>query len=144
MFNKILNFFQPTHKSPVNAKHSVLVVEDTDVDRSLIEKTLAREGYQVLIAKNGVEGLEIAKTQKPNAIVLDCEMPLMGGIEMCQRLRADKNLKNIPVIFLTSIDTPKNVVECFEAEATNFLTKPINSRTLIQEVKNVLKENIIP
>jgi len=118
---------------------TVLVVEDSQVDQRLVVATLERAGYKALLAENGQAGVDMAKAQKPDLILMDCEMPVMGGVAACEVLKEDEQTKNIPVIFLTSLDTPKNVVDCFEKDAENFLTKPVNPSLLLKEIEGSLK-----
>ena len=126
----------------INPKEStlklILIVEDSEVDRRIIEQTVQRAGYQSVLAENGKKGLEMVKKERPDLIILDCEMPVMGGKEMCESLKNDLKTQNIPIIFLTSIDTPDNIVECFELEAQNFLRKPLQPRVLISHIKTIL------
>jgi len=140
MFKKMQNFFyrQP---DPKNGKWSILVVEDNHVDQKLIADALQRGGFKIFIAANGQEGLALAKTTKPDLIILDCDMPVMNGLEMCRKLREDDSLEHTPVIFLTSNDTPKNIIDCFELDAENYLTKPISAKTLVSQVQASLKEH---
>lgn len=124
-----------------NSPRTILVVEDTETDRLLIQKTMEHEGYHVITAHNGKEGLEKAVTSRPDLILLDCLMPAMDGLTMAAKLRESDVTMDIPIIFLTSLDTPKNVVECFEVDAENFLTKPVNPKVLIDQVILSLKEH---
>lgn len=117
----------------------VLVVDDSAVDRKIVEKTISRLGCRVITANHGGEGLEQIRLQKPDLIVLDCDMPVISGWEMCQTVRSDEKTKDIPVLFLTSNTTPKNILECFELDAENFLSKPVNSQILSNNVLTILK-----
>ena len=137
-FRKILN----KRKMVTNSHKTILVVEDNEVDRALIQKTLEKEGYVVFVAENGAVGLKKAKEQKPDLILLDCEMPIMDGQETCRRIKEDIDLKNTPVLFLTGLNTPKNVVECFDLDAENFLAKPVNPSMLAAQIKTILAETI--
>jgi sigma-B regulation protein RsbU (phosphoserine phosphatase) len=116
----------------------VLVIDDNDVDRKLVEKTVARLGCGVRNAKDGREGLDIILARKPDLVILDCDMPVMSGWEMCQQMRQLNDIKDIPVIFLTSMNTPKNILECFELDAENFLSKPVNAQVLVNNVRTIL------
>ncbi len=118
----------------------ILVVDDNEIDRKIIVSTLNKRGFETITANNGQEGLEMVKAQRPSLIVLDCEMPVMNGPDMCQHLKDDETTQNIPILFLTSIDTPKNVVECFQLDAENFLSKPIKPQVLTAQIDLILKE----
>ena len=116
----------------------ILVVEDNDIDRKIVVSTLTKAGYSVNTASNGEEGYKKVTTDPPELIVLDCEMPEMGGVEMCERIKEIDQLKDIPVIFLTSLDTPNNVLDCFEVDAENFLSKPVKPKVLLKEIAKSL------
>ncbi len=136
--NKIFN----KKKQPLSLRKTILVVEDNEVDRTIIQKTLEKEGYSVFWAENGAVRLKKAKEQKPDLILLDCEMPIMDGQETCRRIKEDADLKNIPVLFLTGLNTPKNVVECFDLDAENFLAKPVNPSMLITQINTILVDTV--
>ncbi|MBU0469127.1 MAG: response regulator [Candidatus Omnitrophica bacterium] len=118
-------------------RKTILTVEDNDVDIRLIKSILEKK-YNVITAENGEVGLEMIRKHKPDLVVLDCEMPVMTGNEMCKIMKNDNDLKEIPVLFLTSINTPKNIIECFELDAENHLSKPINSNVLLGQVDAIL------
>ena len=138
MFSFLKNLFGK--KAVVQSDACILVVDDSEIDRKIIETTLHKRGFQTLAAENGARGLEIAKARHPSLIVLDCEMPVMNGTQMCERLKEDRSTQDIPVLFLTSLDTPKNVVECFQMDAENFLSKPVNPTVLIKQIDLILHE----
>lgn len=139
MFNFLKNLFG-TKKRSSGQSACILVVDDNEVDRKIIESILSKRGYTTLVAENGQRGLEMAKARHPSLIVLDCEMPVMNGTEMCEHLKEDQTTQDIPVLFLTSSDTPKNIVECFQTDAENFLTKPVNPGVLMNQIDLILKE----
>jgi CheY-like chemotaxis protein len=120
---------------------TILVVDDNDVDRKIISRIVEKMGIRAVTAINGQEGLQKALQEAPDMIILDCEMPVMNGQEMCKRLQDDHKTENIPVLFLTSINTPKNIIDCFEVDAANFLSKPVNSKILSNQIAIILEEN---
>jgi CheY-like chemotaxis protein len=117
----------------------MVVVDDSEVDLRLAVATLERDGYSVVTAGNGREGLEKIKAVRPAAVVLDCEMPIMGGVELCRRLKSDEKLRGIPVIFVTSVDTPRNIVDCFDLKADMYLDKPLDANALLGAVGSALR-----
>lgn len=139
MFDKLRQLLSG-HHTKIKNQRSVLIVEDSDVDLKLIKRAVKRCGYRVLVGRNGKEGLNLARDEKPDLILLDCDMPEMTGIEMCQQLRKDTGINQTPVIFLTSDDTPANTINCFELDAENYLNKPINPRLLSSHIDMVLNE----
>ncbi|MDZ7754907.1 response regulator transcription factor [Rhodohalobacter sp.] len=121
------------------SKQTILVVDDEQDLLDLIEYNLKKEGYNVLKAENGVQGLEMAKEYKPNLILLDIMMPKLDGIQVCEKMRANPDLKPIPVIFLTARSDEKTEVEGLDIGADDFITKPISTTKLLSRIKAVLR-----
>jgi len=113
----------------------ILTIEDDPIQRTMIQRTLAKRGYSVITSQNGQEGLDIAFKEKPDLILLDVMMPGMRGDDVCRKLKANIQTKDIPVIFLTSLDTPKDVIEHYDVGADIHLTKPVNPKELISQVE---------
>jgi len=121
------------------SKQTILVVDDEQDLLDLIEYNLKKEGYNVLKAENGVQGLEMAKEHNPNLVLLDIMMPKMDGIEVCEKMRSNPDLKSIPVIFLTARSDEKTEVEGLDTGADDFVTKPISTTKLLSRIKAVLR-----
>jgi len=121
-----------------NANKCVLIVEDSEIDRKVVEEIVSKQGYRHIAAENGRIGLQKAFEEKPDLIILDCEMPELGGVETCKQLKQNQETKDIPVVFLTSVDMPKNIIDCFESDAENYLSKPVSSKVLITEINTIL------
>ena len=136
--NVFKRIFSGKKKEPTGC--NVLSVEDSDIDHRLIENALIKSGYTVFWADNSEKGLEILGKEKIDLILLDCGLPGMSGVAFCKKLKENETLSRIPVIFLTSDDTPKNIIDCYEIGADNYLMKPISPRTLVAQVAMVLKE----
>ncbi|MFT5169880.1 MAG: CheY-like chemotaxis protein [Lysobacterales bacterium] len=132
-----MDFFRS--KSVDNGRH-ILVVEDNAIDRKIVVAALEKQGYSVETACNGVEGLKSIENNLPEAVILDWEMPGMGGLQMCRALKENKKTVNIPVIFLTGLDAPTNILDSFEADAENFFTKPLKPKLLIKELERIFAE----
>ena len=129
MFEKIKALFFGAKEKPESFDYSkrkkILIVEDNIIDMKLVMKILERK-YNLFTACNGEMGLEEARKNMPDLIVLDCEMPVMTGNQMCKIIKEDEATKDIPVLFLTSVNTPSNIIECFELDAENHLAKPVS------------------
>jgi len=121
------------------SKQTILVVDDEQDLLDLIEYNLKKEGYNVLKAENGVQGLEMAKEHSPNLVLLDIMMPKMDGIQVCEKMRSNPDLKSIPVIFLTARSDEKTEVEGLNTGADDFVTKPISTTKLLSRIKAVLR-----
>jgi DNA-binding response OmpR family regulator len=115
----------------------VLVVDDEFEIRDLLSRFLAEEGYEVILASNGEEALELAERENPQVILLDIWMPGFSGIEACKRLKENEKTRFIPVIVATALwDTYEEAVE---AGAEDFVTKPFNLAEISFRVKSILR-----
>jgi len=139
MFDIITKIFGKKD-APTYTQYRILVVEDNEVDRKIIEKALEPLGSQVIFAHDGQEGYQKAAELKPDLIISDCSMPKMGGIEMCQQIKENNEIHMIPIIFLTSIESATNLVECFESDAENFINKPLQPKILVNQIKQIFNE----
>ena len=119
----------------------ILVVDDNVVDLKIVVHALKGLGCKVMTAENGSEGYVKALSHKPDLILSDCNMPFMDGVQMCKQIKEDNKTKDIPIIFLTGVDSPRNVVECFSLEAENFMCKPINPKALTAQIEQILSEH---
>lgn len=121
------------------AKKKILIVDDEKDVLILLEKRLSKAGYEVAQAANGRDALTLAKSEKPDLIVLDVMMPDMGGEEVAANLKNDAGTKDIPVIFLTCLFTKKEEVAKSHQIGDNlFFAKPYNPEELLAEIKNRL------
>ena len=118
-------------------KKVILVVDDTSLNLALVSNLL-KDKYKVKVALDGQQALEIAAAAPPDLILLDIMMPGMDGYETCRRLKADEQLKNIPVIFLTAKNQVEDEEKGLELGAVDYITKPISPPILIARVKNHL------
>ena len=139
MFDKLAGLFGNNKKNKY-ANRTVLVVDDSPVDRKVAVSVLERLGFNVITAVDGELGLQTARAEKPSLIILDCEMPNVDGPEMCRRLKNDAQLAKIPVLFLTGSQTPQNVIECFETEAVSYIHKPVNAKFLASQIDIIFEE----
>lgn len=120
-------------------KQTILVVDDEQDLLDLIEYNLQKEGFDVLKAEDGKEGIEMARKHRPNLMLLDIMMPKMDGLEVVERMRDDKDLKHIPIIFLTARGDEKTEVEGLDKGGDDYITKPISTTKLISRIKAVLR-----
>ena len=122
----------------------ILFIDDNEVDRRLVEKILTKKDYRVILASDGETGLKMVQTEKPDLVLLDVVLPGMSGIEVCKQLKKDPETKKIPVIFLTGMDTPKNLIDCYEYGAEDFLSKSISPRLLVHQLELTLIDFVSP
>jgi sigma-B regulation protein RsbU (phosphoserine phosphatase) len=104
----------------------VLVVDDNEMNRDMLSRRLQRQGHQVEIATQGREALAMIETRKFDLVLLDIMMPEMNGYEVLEFLKADHNLRHLPVIMITAVDEIESVVRCIELGADDYLPKPFN------------------
>jgi two-component system, OmpR family, alkaline phosphatase synthesis response regulator PhoP len=121
------------------AKETILIVDDEADLLDLIEYNLEKEGYNVIKAENGQDGIKLARKFNPDLIILDIMMPKMTGIEVCKVLKEDPVLKIRPVIFLTARGDEKTEIEGLEMGADDFLSKPISTSKLVSRIRTVLR-----
>ncbi len=119
----------------LNQTDIVLVVDDSPDALSLINDALETEGLDVLVALEGKQALTIAKRIRPDVILLDAVMPVMDGFETCKQLKANSELADIPVIFMTGLSDTDDIVRGLEAGGVDYLIKPINPAELIARMK---------
>ncbi len=117
----------------------ILLVDDEEDILEFISYNLAKEGYKVFTAKNGVEALKIAEKKVPNLVILDVMMPEMDGIAACEEMRKIPALNNTIIAFLTARGEDYSQVAGFEAGADDYITKPVRPKVLISRVKALLK-----
>lgn len=121
------------------ANKTILVVDDEKDLLDLIEYNLKKEGFDVLKAENGEEGIKKAKEHKPDLVLMDIMMPKMDGMEAVEIMRADDELKSIPIIFLTARSDEKTEVEGLNKGGDDYITKPISTTKLISRIKAVMR-----
>lgn len=120
-------------------KQTILVVDDEQDLLDLIEYNLKKEGFDVIKAEDGEEGIRMARKHGPDLVLLDIMMPNMDGIEVLEIMRGDERLKRIPIIFLTARGDEKTEVEGLNKGGDDYITKPISTTKLISRIKAVLR-----
>ena len=121
---------------------NILVVED-DLDiRELISFNLANEGHQVFEANDGEVGIDKARSNNPDLILLDLMLPGIQGLDVCRIIKSDQETKEIPIIMVTALGQEEDIVKGLEAGADDYITKPFSIKVLIARVNAVLKRSI--
>lgn len=121
------------------ANQTILVVDDEKDLLDLIEYNLKKEGFDVLKAENGEQGIKIAQEHRPDLILMDIMMPKMDGIQAVEILRKDESLRNMPIIFLTARGDEKTEVQGLDMGGDDYITKPISTTKLISRIKAVMR-----
>jgi DNA-binding response OmpR family regulator len=115
-------------------RKKILMVDDEPEFAAVIQILLEANNYEVVLAAEGLEGIEKAKTEHPHLILLDLVMPGLGGFEILKKLHADEATRHTPVVMLTSKRESKNVFKSQELSATDYVMKPCDARELLQVV----------
>jgi two-component system, OmpR family, alkaline phosphatase synthesis response regulator PhoP len=121
-------------------KEKVLIIDDESYIREFVGQILS-EHYKIFFASSGAEGIEIAKREKPSAIVLDVLMPLQNGIETCSILRKTESTSAIPVLMLTAANQVEMRIEAFDSGADDFISKPFLPNELLSRVRSKIKRS---
>jgi len=117
----------------------ILIVDDTPANIDVLRGYLSQQGYRLAIATNGEKALKIANRLLPNLILLDVMMPGIDGFEVCHRLKAQPETKDIPVIFMTALHDKKDKVKGFELGAVDYITKPLSYEEVVARVNTHIK-----
>jgi signal transduction histidine kinase len=118
---------------------AILIVDDEDENRMLLEALLESQGYRVVTAADGAQGLAAVKTDPPDLILLDIMMPGQDGFEVCRQLKADPATWFIPVVLVTALSEREDRIRGIEAGADDFLSKPIHRWELLTRTKSLLR-----
>src|SRR5215203_5707959 len=111
-------------------KPTILIVEDEPSGRKVVESVLINQGYNLEFAANGREAIKKATALKPDLILLDIMLPEMDGFEVCEHLRKDKQLAEVPIVMLTALDDRNTRIASLDAGADDFISKPIDRAEL--------------
>lgn len=117
---------------------NVMIVEDSPTQALILEISLKQKGCRIQTAQNGLDAIEKIKSSLPTLIISDVVMPGMNGYELCRAVKSDDSLKSIPVILLTSLFDPVDVIKAIQCGADNFLVKPCPKELLYFHIENIL------
>ena len=123
-------------------KPTILLVDDDPDIREFVTFNLAKEGYNVVTAKDGAEGVEAVKKHRPDLVLLDVMMPGMDGIEACEAIRTNPDIASTLIAFLSARGEDYSQVAGFYAGADDYITKPIRPKVLVSRVKALLRRNV--
>jgi sigma-B regulation protein RsbU (phosphoserine phosphatase) len=124
--------------SPPASSVDVVVAEDSRIQAKILQKHLLEAGYRVRVAPNGAEALKLIQDAPPTIIISDIEMHEMNGYELCRRVKEDPQLRRIPLILLSTLAAPEDIIEGLHAGADNYVTKPYQADYLLSRVESLL------
>ena len=137
MFDTV-NQTTPPDRSPANVP-TILIVDDEEDIIDLLKYNLELEGYRTIAASNGVEGIETARREMPDLIILDIMMPEMSGIDVCRKLRQDAYLRHTPILMLTARTEEETQVEGLDVGADIYFSKPVSMPVLSSQIRALLR-----
>jgi len=117
----------------------IVIVDDEEDIREILEYNLSKEGFEVFSAPNGLEGIRISKEEKPALVILDVMMPGMDGVEVCETLRKTPGLEHVLICFLTARNEDYSQIAGLDAGADDYISKPIKPRVLVSRVHALLR-----
>ena len=117
----------------------ILLVEDNEMNRDMLSRRLQRKGYEVILAVDGPSGVEMARTQTPDLVLMDMSLPVLDGWEATRRLKADAATQHIPVIALTAHAMASDRQKALEAGCDDYDTKPIELPRLLGKIDALLR-----
>ena len=119
-------------------KKKVLLVDDSNTVILMEKMILSKGPYDIVTARDGVEGIAKAKSEKPDVILLDVMMPNMDGLTACAKLREDAETAHIPIVMVTTRGEEVNIETAFRNGCTDYVTKPISGIELLTKLNNIL------
>jgi CheY-like chemotaxis protein len=122
----------------------ILLVEDSEMNRDMLARRLARRGYEVVIAVDGAQGVTLAQTEAPDLILMDMNLPVLDGSEATRQLRAAPATRSIPIIALTAHAMSGDRENALEAGCDDYDTKPIELERLLGKIEVLLKKAATP
>jgi CheY-like chemotaxis protein len=118
----------------------ILLVEDNEMNRDMLSRRLARKGYEVVLAVDGGEGVEAARAQAPDLVLMDMSLPVLDGWEATRQIKADPRTKGIPVIALTAHAMSGDEEKALEAGCDDYDTKPVDLDRLLGKIEALLRK----
>lgn len=117
----------------------ILVADDSDMMRRIAKMSIEKGGHTVVEARDGVEAVELSKTESPAVILLDAEMPEMDGWDACRNIKANPQTSAIPILMCTGHDLSEDPTQLTASGADGFILKPYNPAALVEKINSVIK-----
>lgn len=120
----------------------ILLVEDNEMNRDMLSRRLSRRGYEILIAVNGQEGVDMTRGENPDLVLMDMSLPIIDGWEATRQLKADEATKHVPIIALTAHAMAGDREKTLEAGCDDYDTKPIELSRLLEKINKLLEAKV--
>lgn len=117
----------------------ILIVEDNELNRDMLGKRLLRKGYEIIFAENGLLGIESAKKERPDIILMDLSLPVLSGWDAAKKIRSSDEIADIPIIALTAHAMAGDREKALESGCDEYVTKPIEMDVLLEKMEFLLK-----
>jgi CheY-like chemotaxis protein len=117
----------------------ILLVEDNEMNRDMLSRRLSRRGFTIVLAEDGLEAIHMARTESPDLILLDMDLPVLDGWEAARRMKADEALRKIPIIALTAHAMSGDKERALDSGCDDYETKPIDLNRLLAKMKTLLE-----
>ena len=121
----------------------ILIVEDNEMNRDMLSRRLQRKGFEVVMAEDGQQGVDMSKSENPDVILMDLGLPVLDGWQATTTIKAEESTKNIPIIVLTAHAMAGDREKALDAGADEYDTKPIEFKRLLGKINNFLSLYII-
>jgi CheY-like chemotaxis protein len=121
---------------------TILLVEDNEMNRDMLSRRLQRKGHEVLIALDGVQGVELARSHNPDLILMDMSLPVLDGWQATQQLKATPETNSIPIIALTAHAMAGDRAKCLEVGCDDYDTKPVEFSRLLSKIQALLEKKV--
>ncbi len=121
---------------------TILLVEDNEMNRDMLSRRLQRKGHEVLIALDGVQGVELARSHNPDLILMDMSLPVLDGWQATQQLKATPETSSIPIIALTAHAMAGDRAKCLEVGCDDYDTKPVEFSRLLSKIQALLEKKV--
>lgn len=122
----------------MNSAHKILVVDDDPYILMSLEFLMRKNGYDVMVARNGTEALELVEKQVPHLVLLDIMMPDVDGYEICRHIKKSTKLKSTKVVFMSAKSKESDIQKSYDLGASLYITKPFSTRDLLKKVQELL------
>jgi CheY-like chemotaxis protein len=119
----------------------ILLVEDNEVNREMLTRRLQRKGYEVIVAVDGEQGVNVSRAESPDLVLMDMSLPVLDGWEATRRLRAEEGTRRVPIIALTAHAMPGDEQKALEAGCDDYDTKPIDLPRLVGKIEALIQRN---